>query len=174
MREERLGALRMVKSTVANAATGHSDDESTTVLPCGSFPVAELGSLVDDLIECRIDVIGELYLGDWFQSGSCTAYAEASYALLRQRSVENSRSAKFISKAFGASKDATKSDILAEQDDALVCLHSVMHSTTDRLVEILPFEASVGAQVVSISCCFLRLVQNGSPLKVNLSVDPSS
>ena len=54
----------MVESSVADATSWHSDDKSRTVvfLTIEAIPVSDFGCLVDDLIESRINVVGELDL----------------------------------------------------------------------------------------------------------------
>jgi hypothetical protein len=112
----------MVQGAMANATTGHPDHHAATALCLcvNSGAVSDLCSLVDDLVESWVDVIGELDLGNRTHAFHCSSDCEASNALFGQRSIKDTVLAEFIGQVHGAAEDATESDVFAEQHDTLI------------------------------------------------------
>lgn len=66
---------------MTDSTVGGANRESTTVkLVTGAVPV--LGGFVDDLIECREDVISKLYFSDRGRTSASGTDSEASDTLL--------------------------------------------------------------------------------------------
>ena len=63
---ERLDRLRVVQPAVYAAAERSPDDDGHRVVAVG--PVPRPRGLADDLVERRMDEVGELDLGDWDQA----------------------------------------------------------------------------------------------------------
>src|SRR5687768_1571851 len=81
--EEGLHTLGVVEPAVHASPKRCSNDERAAELAIGA--VADLGCLVHDLIEGRVDVIGELHLGDRLQPVHRGADRESGDAKLGER-----------------------------------------------------------------------------------------
>lgn len=107
---------------MANGSVRRANSELTTVeLVAGTVPV--LGSLVDNLVESREDVVSELHLSNRGSSRGRGTNCKSSDTLFGERSVEDSISAVFLVQAHGAAEDSTELDIFAEDKSAVVCFH---------------------------------------------------
>ena len=77
MREVSLGRLRVVEGTMADCSPGGSEGEGSAV-ELSSWPVSILGSLVDNLVKGREDVVAKLYLRDGSVTWHCQSDGKAS------------------------------------------------------------------------------------------------
>lgn len=103
----------MVEPSVANSSPGGSECERSTVeLSTGSE--SEFGSLVDDLIESREDVVSELNLSNSVVPCSSQSYCEPSNSLFTYWSIENSIDSVLFNQPTGASENSTEFYILPE------------------------------------------------------------
>src|ERR1700722_6920516 len=87
-----------------------------------------------DLIVARIDIIGELDLGDRPKPIGAHADRHGDDPRFVDRRVEAARLAVLALQALGAAKHAAEiAYVLAEHDDALVLRHLAIHRVADRL-----------------------------------------
>src|SRR3954465_3880630 len=103
MEEERFNALRVVQAAVDAGAEGRAEDDRAGERAVGA--IADLGGFVDDLIVGRVDVVGELDLGDGAESVHGGADGNAGNAELRQWSVDDAVFAELLLKAVRSAKD---------------------------------------------------------------------
>lgn len=105
---------------MAHGSTRHSNDQTPGVMTGSSTPISKLGSFIDQLVKCRIDVVCKLNLGDGLHSLGCTSDCESYDPLLGQWCIEHSVRTKLICEAHRAPEDTSKGDIFAEEQDAFV------------------------------------------------------
>ena len=98
-------------------------------------PIADLGRLVDDLVDRGVDEVGELDLDDRAVAGHRGADPDADDRGLGQRRVEDPLLAELLRQTLGDLEDAPlrAGDVLAEQDHAPVALHLLDQRRPDRL-----------------------------------------
>jgi hypothetical protein len=102
---------------MSDSSPCRSDCEGATV-ELTSWSESELGSLVNDLVEGRIDVVAELDLGDGGVADCCDADREADDALFWERGVEDTVNTVFLGETARATEDSSEFDILAEEFSA--------------------------------------------------------
>ena len=93
--------------------------------------VPELGSLVDNLVKGREDVISELHLGDCCCTGSSGTNSETSDTLLGQGSAEDTIGTVLLIKAHCATENSTELDILSEDQSTVVSFHGQVKGVSD-------------------------------------------
>lgn len=120
-----------------HATHGHSYNQAAGVHVRCSGPVSYLGSLVDELVESRVYIIGKLDLSNRLHAFQSGTYSKAHDPLLAQRGIENSLRAKIVGQAHGASEDAAKGHVLAEDKHAIIGGEGVSQGRVDGLKEIL-------------------------------------
>ena len=130
-----------VQRTVPDRPAGHPDDQTTDVRPRCPFPIAKLGSLIDDLIEGRVDVIGKLDLGDWFHTLRGRTNGESHNALFSQRGVEDSLRPELGLQVHRTTENSSKGDIFTKQDDLLGSRQSRPQCGIDRLIKVQTLRA---------------------------------
>ena len=115
---------------------------------------ADLG---DDLVEAGVDEVGELHLGDRAQAVDRGAHRGAGDHALGQRRVEHALVAVLRPQPLGGAEDAALlADVLAQDHDALVALHLLVHGGADRLEDVqlghqwLPPSPPSGASGVAV------------------------
>ena len=119
MSEVSLRRLRMVMSTMTDGTVWRTDGKFAAV-ELVSGPVSKLGSLINNLIEGRENVIRKLHLSDGgCTRGSCTD-SETGDTLLREGSVEYAIGSILGVEVHGAPENATKFDIFAEAHGGVI------------------------------------------------------
>jgi hypothetical protein len=98
--------------------------------------ITELGHFIHDLIECGKDVIGKLYLGDGRPAHGCISHGHARDAILAQWGIKYTMRAEFVEQVLRTAKDASESDILAEDYRGVVGPHCRAHGDIDGREEI--------------------------------------
>src|SRR5437588_9478134 len=108
--------------------------------------VAELGGLVEDLVEADAEEIAEHQFGDRSEAGDRGAGGGAHDRGFGDRRVDDARLAKFADEALGDAEDAAigvaltlrrgaTRDILADDDDARVAAHLLAERFVQRLAD---------------------------------------
>ena len=132
MEEQRLDALRVVQAAVDAGPERRADHQRAAVGAVRA--VADLGRLVDDLVVGRVDVVGELDLGDRAEAVHRRADGHPGDAQLGQRRVDDPVGAELLLEAVGGAEDAAvHADVLAEHDHARVALHLFVERLVDGL-----------------------------------------
>lgn len=85
-----------VQRTVANSASGHSNNHAPEVPSRHSFAVPELARLVDYLIKGGENIISELNLDHGLHALGSSSNCSPDYSLLRERCVEHPFAAEFL------------------------------------------------------------------------------
>src|ERR1700735_2389904 len=99
-----------------NAATtgcsdGHRGPEGT------GTAIAQSGKFTDDLIECGVDVVGKLNLGDRAQSVDAHPDRRAQNSAFGDRRIEHAVFAIFALQPFGGAEHAAEvTDVFSHQD----------------------------------------------------------
>lgn len=115
-----------LQSTVTNSARRHSHNQAAAIEGCVSASSeAHLGSLIDQLVERRVNVVGKLDLGDGSHALESDADCKAHDALLRKRSVEYPFGAEIRSEVHAAAEHSSESHVFAEQKNSVVIGKSV-------------------------------------------------
>jgi len=117
-------------------ATRHPDHQAPDIMPRAAGPIPQLGRLVDQLIEGRVDVVGKLDLGNGLHALGRAADGEADDALLRQRRVEDALRPELRGQVHGSPEDAAERDVFAEEKHALVPAEGGVEGVVDRLEEV--------------------------------------
>ena len=126
MGEHRLGALAVGLAAEDAAAIGHADRHRRGEL--AGRAVAHARGLRDDLVEGRIDVVGELDLDTGAQAIGAHADGGGDDAALADRRIEAARQAVFLLQALGGAEDAAEiADILAEDEHVGVARQHHVH-----------------------------------------------
>jgi hypothetical protein len=138
---EGLDRLGVIQRAVDAAAPRRTDHERAAEVPVR--PVAHPRRLRHDLVERRMDEVGELDLGHRQEPVQRHPDRDADEARLRQRRVDHTILAELLHPAGGDPEHpAASSDVLAEQDDALVVGHLVVQGIADRRHDVLLCHAS--------------------------------
>ena len=106
--------------------------------------VAELGRLVEDLVEADPHEVDEHQLGDGAKAGRGGTGGGADEGRFGDRRIENALAAEFAHQAFGdaerpapgvvlAGRAEAAGDVLAHDDDARIAAHLVAQRLEDRL-----------------------------------------
>jgi hypothetical protein len=74
---------------VSNCTARHPYNHATGMNTRSALAVSEFGGFVNDLVEGREDIIGELDLRDWFHALRCRTNGEAHDSLFCQRGIED-------------------------------------------------------------------------------------
>ena len=128
---ERLDRLGVVEPAVDAAAERRADHHRHRPVAVGPVPGA--GRLADDLVERRVDEVGELDLGDRQEAVQRGADGDADDARLGERRVQDARLAEPGMQPVGGTEDATLApDVLAHDEHALVPLHLFGDRGADR------------------------------------------
>lgn len=121
--------------TVTDCAVGRSENELAAI-KFVTRTISVLGSLVDNLIESRENVISELHLSDGSCAGGCEADSKTTDTLLGERSVENSVSAVFLVETHRAAEDTSKLDVLTEYHCVVIGLKSNVQGIANGRAQI--------------------------------------
>jgi len=116
--------------------TRHPNHQPARMMSCTAAAIAQLGGLVDELVEGRVDVVGELDLGDGLHALGGGADGEADDALLRQRRVEDALRPELGRQIHRGAEDAAEGDVFAEKEHALVGAEGRAEGVVDRLEEV--------------------------------------
>ena len=134
VREERLDRLRVVQGAVHAAAVRRADDHRDAEAVVRA--VAHPRGLGHQLVEGRVDEVGELDLGDRPQAVDGRADRGADDHRLGQRRVDDPVVAELAPQPVGGQEHpALLADVLAQDDDRLVPPHLLGHAVADRLDE---------------------------------------
>jgi len=98
---------------MSNRSTGRAERKPATV-PLVPRPVPELGSLVNNLIERREDVVSELNLRNRSPSHRSISNSKPGNALLAERCVEDTLIPKLLAQANRTPEDSTECHVLSE------------------------------------------------------------
>ena len=124
----------MVEGT-ANPATGWSANHERTG-KIAVRPIADFRDFVDDLVERRIAVVGELHLGHRREALERQALSDGRDTRFRQRHVHHALGAEALLEALGRFEDTTlETDVLAEHTDPVVTLHFFVEGVAHGLDE---------------------------------------
>lgn len=85
-----------VQRTVANSASGHSNNHAPEVPSRHSFAVSKLACLVDYLVKGGKNVISELNLDHGLHALGSSSNRSPDYSLLRERCIEDPLAAEFL------------------------------------------------------------------------------
>ena len=97
----------------------------------------DAADLAHDLVERGVHEVGELHLGDRPQAVDRRAHRGAGDHPLGEGRVEDALVAVLGPQALGRAEDAALlADVLAEDHDALVALHLLVHGEADRLEDV--------------------------------------
>ena len=136
VREQRLHRLRVVQPAVDTGAIGGPDHDGAGEVAVGAVPQA--GRLLHDLVEGRVDEVGELDLDDREQAAEGHADAMADDRGLRQRRVDHPLLAELLDEALrGPEHPTAGAHVLAHDQHALVARHEVPHGVVDGFDEAL-------------------------------------
>ena len=104
------------------AAVGRANHQRTAIVAVGA--VARFGRFADDLVERRIDEVGELNLGDRPQPLHRHPDGDADNRRFRQRHVDDALRAELFEKAPCNKKDVpTRPDVFTDDKHAFVGHH---------------------------------------------------
>ena len=118
-------------AAVDPAAARHAHRDRSRELPARSVP--QSGRLRNQLIEPRIDVVGELDLDDGSQAVGTHADRGPDDSSFGDRGVEDSLASVRGLQAFGATEHSTEiSDVLSEHDDVIVTSEHDLHGRAER------------------------------------------
>ena len=134
VREERLDRLRVVEGAVHAAAVRRPHDHRHAEAVVRA--VAHPRGLGHELVEGRVDEVGELDLGDRPEAVDGRADRGADDHRLGERRVDDPVVAELAPEPVGRQEDAALlADVLAQDDDRLVPPHLLGHAVADRLDE---------------------------------------
>ena len=132
MREHRFRALAMRLPAEDAAAAGHAQRDRRREV--ARRAIAQPCGLGDDLVRCRIEVVGELDLRHRPQAIRAHADRDADDAAFGDRRVEHARLAVLGLQPLGAAEHAAEvADVLAEDHDVGVALEHHVHRRAQRL-----------------------------------------
>jgi hypothetical protein len=121
---------------VHTSAVRGPDHERTAEVAVRAVPDA--GGLRHDLIEGRVDEVGELDLGHRPQAVQGHADADPHDHGLGQRRIDHPHLAELLHEPGGDPEHATpRTDVLAEYQDAVVGLHLVPQGVVERVDHVL-------------------------------------
>ena len=117
----------------ANAAAGRRTDGHRGEELAGAA-VAQPRELAHDLIEARVDVVGELNLGDRPQAVHGHADGGRDDAALRDRRIEHAILAVLALQPLGGAEHAAEiADVLAHEHDRRIAAEHDVHGRVQRL-----------------------------------------
>ena len=126
----------MIQRAVDAAAARCADHERHTEVSVGAIP--DPRRLAHDLIERRVDEVGELDLSDGEQAVQSHPDRDADDARLREGGVEDASFAELVQPAHTDPKHAAAcSDVLAQEHDPVVLGHLVVQRVPDRSDDVL-------------------------------------
>ena len=118
------------------AAPRGAHDERAGEVAIG--PVADARRLGDQLVERRVDEVGELDLGDGEQAVHRHPDRHPDDRGLGERRVDDACLAELLEETGRRAEDAaTRADVLAQHQHAIVGLHGVPERVVDRLHDVL-------------------------------------
>ena len=121
---------------MAQASPRHAHDHRHRAAP----PVANLGRVVDELIEAAGDEVVELHLANRPLAGERRTDAHAQHAALRDRRVDEAIAELFEQRAEQQKRVAVSAaDVLAVDEDARIGAERVGDAERHRLEERLAF-----------------------------------
>ena len=168
MRVEGFDGLRVVKGAVDATAPGHADHQRHAEVAVR--PVTHASGLGDDLVEGRMDEVGELDLRNGEHAVERHADRDADDAGLGERRVDHPLLAELVEESQGDAEDAAaRPDVLAQDDDPIVGGHLVVQSVVDRRHDVLLGHVDVLREHVAKQS--LRVGVRGVPSRVDLLVD---
>ena len=173
VREQCLGALRMGLAAADAAAAGRADRDRGGEVPRGA--IAQPRQLAHDLIEPRIDVVGELDFRHGLEAVGSHTDGRADDAAFGNRRIQHALIAVLALQAFGgAEHPAEEADVLAEDDHARVAFQHNVHRGVQRLDHVhachggQPFCATGGVAARAAACALLR-ARNSSRSRARLA-----
>ena len=123
---EGLDRLGVVEAAVNPTAERRADDDRHGPVAVGA--VARPGCLADDLVESRVDEVGELDLGDGDQAVERRADSDSNDRRLGKGRVEHARLAESRVETLGGAENAALlADVFAQDEHPLVALHLLGH-----------------------------------------------
>ena len=125
-----------IQSPVSHPTARHPDHQPPYLTPCTAFPESPLRRLVDQLIECGIHIVSELYFGYGPHALRRAADCEPNDSLLGQGRVEDALRAKGCGQVAGAPEYAAKGDIFAEDERCGRGLKGMREGSVDGLEEV--------------------------------------
>jgi hypothetical protein len=126
----------MVEGTVYATSPRRADDERAAEIPVA--PISHPRGLGDDLIECRVNEVGELDLGNGQQSVQRHPDRHAHDRRLGERRVDHAFLAELLHEAPGDAEHAAAApDILSQNDHSIVGRHRVVKGIVDRDDDVL-------------------------------------
>src|SRR5215218_2419024 len=134
--EPGLDALGVIEGAARHDAVRRADGDRA--VPVAVRAVVKLGCFVDDLVECRRDEVGELYLGHGAHPVHREAYGRANDQALRQRRVHHPCGPELLLQPLRYPENTTgPANILAEHHYRLVRAHLLGEPLVDGLEQIL-------------------------------------
>src|SRR5699024_3989531 len=103
--------LRVIKPTGNAPAIGGTDGQPADIEQV-SGAVTEVGTLVDDLVESRKNIIGELDLGHGHRALGRQTIGKANNALLHQGRVEAALASILLLQVAGGTENPTKNSYI--------------------------------------------------------------
>ncbi len=129
--EKGLDRLGMIQRAADAAPVRRPNHHRHAELPVRA--VAHLGRFVDDLVERRVDEVGELDLADRPDAVERHADADADDGQLGQRAVDDPARAELGEEALGCAEDAAAGAyVLARNDNGRVAAHFRGHRLAQR------------------------------------------
>ena len=116
---EQLSKMRLAQAAnsqraMSDAAAWHADDQTSNIPTCCSLSESPFGGFIDQLVECWVDVIGELNLRNGAHSLGGAPYCESDNSLLGKWCIEHPFRAKVPCEIQTTAENTAKCDILAE------------------------------------------------------------
>lgn len=121
---------------MTDCTAGHPDHKTSHIPTSSTLPISPFRSFIDQLIECRIDVICKLDLGDRLHPLRRAADAEANDSLFTQRCIEHSFRSKLRGKIHAASKDTAEGNVFAKDKDSVIGAEGMRQGAVDGLEEV--------------------------------------
>ena len=101
-----------------------------------ALSIPELGRFVDNLVEGRENVVGELDLRDRLHTFRCGSNGKPHDPLFCQWCIEDPIRSEFRLKLHGASEDAAKGHIFPEEEHPVRCCKGCSQCGVDGLVQV--------------------------------------
>ncbi len=132
VREDGLGTLRVRLATANAAAAGRADHDRRGEI--AGAAITDARELARDLVHRRVDVVGELDLGDRLQPVHGHADGRGHDAALGDRRIEHALIAVFSLQAIGDAEHATKiANVFSHDDDGRISRHHHIHGGVQGL-----------------------------------------
>ena len=120
----------MVQPAADAAAIRRADDHRHGPLAVGA--VAHFGSFVDDLVESRVNKVGELDFADRAHAIECRADADADNGGFGQRRIDHALAAVFFEQAHCCAEHAAAlAHVFADDKHVLVARQFFIHGLAD-------------------------------------------